>query len=187
MLEGKMNQSVELGPWIETYTRKRIYYWNITEDVISIQDIAHALALTCRFGGHSDFFYSVAQHSVLVSYICEKQHALYGLLHDAAETYLMDVPHSLKNLLAGYTQFEQNLMEVISKKFGLDVRLFAEVKKADNQLLATEARDVMGVPNAVERWGLPEKPLVDPIIPWSWESAEERFLRRFKQLTREQA
>jgi hypothetical protein len=61
-------------------------------DDIRIADIAHALSQQYRFAGHTRTFYSVAEHSVRVSLLCRPDDALWGLLHDASEAFLTDVP-----------------------------------------------------------------------------------------------
>lgn len=108
---------------ITTYTGKDINPWHLEVDQIDILDIAHALGNTCRYGGHCRSFYSVAQHSVLVSRACSPQFALWGLLHDASEAYLMDLPAPFKvggSLMANeYMLAEQRAMRVIAERFDL--------------------------------------------------------------------
>ena len=79
-----------------TYTGKEFYPLDPNPADIDIKDIAHALSNCCRFAGHIKSFYSVAQHSVIVSELCEPENALAGLLHDASEAYLSDIARPVK-------------------------------------------------------------------------------------------
>src|ERR1019366_6268112 len=80
---------------IRTYTGILFDFEEPEASPIRIEDIAHALSLLCRFAGHCKEFYSVAEHSVRVSYACPEEHALWGLMHDASEAYCVDVPRPL--------------------------------------------------------------------------------------------
>ena len=52
--------------WFQTKTGKLVDVQNPTPDIVDLEDIAHALSMTCRYAGHCREFYSVAEHSVLV-------------------------------------------------------------------------------------------------------------------------
>jgi hypothetical protein len=104
------------GNWIMTYTGKHFTPFDPKIEAIDILDIAHALSNICRFGGHCSEFYSVAEHSILVSVLCPPELKLAGLLHDAAEAYLGDIPTPLKSL--AFRGAEIKLMEVIYRKYG---------------------------------------------------------------------
>ena len=79
-----------------TYTGKHVHSLSPHPEEIDIDDVAHSLSQMCRFLGHTDGFYSVGQHSVLVSELVPAQDALWGLLHDASEAYLCDLPAPIK-------------------------------------------------------------------------------------------
>jgi len=168
--------------WIQTYSGRRFCPTNPNPDAIVIQDIAHALSMQCRFTGHTKKFYSVAQHSVLVSHICNEEDALWGLLHDASEAYLVDVPRPLKRSghFQAYLEFEARMQEAICKRFGLPYQEPASVKKADTKLLATEARDLMGPLHS--DWVQKVAPLPFTIEPWSQQKAKDMFMERFFEL-----
>lgn len=149
--------------WTQTYTGKRFDPLDPDPAMIDLADIAHALSNVCRFGGHSQHFYSVAQHSVFVAdYLFEiyddRKIALAGLLHDASEAYLGDIPRPLKYRpeFAAYREAEATLEAMIFERFGLKGP-YPEVKKADNAILADEAKWLMGNPGA--EWGLTEPAL----------------------------
>lgn len=152
---------------------------------INIEDIAHALSNVCRFTGHVREFYSVAQHSVLVSYVVPKEFALAGLMHDASEAYLADIASPVKPHLSSYYDIEEALMSVIAEKFGFDWPMHPEVRKADLILLATEKRDLLPAHEEDEKFwmfnGFP--PLATPIYPYEPKAAKVYFLNRFKELT----
>lgn len=169
-------------PWIQTYSGIRFTPTNPIEGAIVIQDIAHSLSLQCRFSGHCRDFYSVAQHSILVSYECEPGEELWGLLHDASEAYLVDIPKPLKasGKFDAYLDFEKNMMKVICSRFSLDVVEPPSVKKADYKLLCTEARDLLVEPRK-DGFDLSNS-LPYTIVPLSPKEAEKEFLKRFFEL-----
>lgn len=180
---GIVNGFDKEAAWIQTHSGRRFNPLNPYVDAIVIQDIAHALSMQCRFSGHCRFFYSVAQHSVLVSYICDSQDALWGLLHDASEAYLVDIPRPLKKSgkFDAYLDFEDNMMKAVCKRFGLPEKEPPSVKKADRVLLATEARDLMSPLHP--DWVQPVEPLPFLIEPWSHDKAKDMFMKRFFELT----
>lgn len=173
--------------WIQTYSGKKFFPANPKTEDIHIEDIAHALSMMCRFTGHCREFYSVAQHSVLVSMQCTDANQLYGLLHDASEAYITDVARPVKRMkeLEGYRMVEKNLQTVICKRFGLPEEEPEEVKIADTRLLVTEARDLMSPLHP--DWVHPAEPYdfkIEGVPPYM---AKRLFLERFNDLTKERS
>lgn len=166
------------GHWITTYTGKKLHYLEPQLDEIDIKDIAHALSLTCRFGGHCSEFYSVAEHCIRVAEIVPHKYNLQALLHDAGEAYLPDVPRPIKWDLPMYKEIENKIMDAILNKFNLDHVGKSEIKEADNILLATEARDLM---DNTKDWADLPTPLTEIIVPMRSGEAELFFLHRFKR------
>lgn len=163
-------------------------YFNFLEpagDTVDIETIAHALSHICRYTGHVREFYSVAQHSVLVSYLVGPEHALAGLLHDAAEAFIGDMAAPLKRLLPDYKAVEKRVEAVVLAKFGLPPDLPIEVKRADLIALATEQRDLMPKHSDVWEWEtLPGiRPMTMTIIPQRSGEARSWFMQRFAELT----
>lgn len=170
-------------PDILTVSGNYISFVEPADNAVLVEDIAHALANICRFAGHTREFYSVAQHSVLVSFIVPPADALAGLFHDAGEAYLGDVTRPLKQLLPDYCAIEARLQADIFQKLGLPAELPPSVKRADRILLATEQRDLMPPHN--DDWPLIAgiEPLADRIEPWTPWLARTMFLDRYRELT----
>ena len=171
-----------MRPDILTHSGKYFNFLQPTANTVDIVTIAHALSNICRYTGHVREFYSVAQHSVLVSYLVPSEHALAGLLHDAAEAFIGDVAAPLKRLLPDYKAIEARVEAVVLAKFGLPAELPTCVKLADLVALATEQRDLM--PEHDDEWesiaGLQPNALnIIPQNPWL---ARHRFLLRFSEL-----
>lgn len=173
--------------WIQTYTGRRVdvIAGLLSDDVdITIEDIAHALSMQCRFGGHCVEFYSVAQHSVHVAEVVsdwmnEPTLMLEALLHDAAEAYLLDLPRPIKHApaLAEYRALDKRVDQAVRARFGLPLTMSAEVKEADEIMLATEAQRLMKhKPNG---WELRAQPIPKPLSPWTPREAKTAFLTMF--------
>jgi uncharacterized protein len=179
------------GDWMQTFTGRRFYPLDPRPDEIDPADIAHALSLLCRYGGHVDRFYSVAEHCLLMSQAVAPEHALAALLHDATEAYVCDVPRPLKRQLARYREIEEQVWYAIAYRYRLDVDLPAEVKEADNRILLTERAALL---SRAEIWTLTAESLDGSIVPLQAlpvdvrgvapAEAERLYLDRLEELTR---
>jgi uncharacterized protein len=183
--DGKGLESLgkDQGSWIQTYSGRRFNPIEPDYRAIVLQDVAHALSRLCRFNGHSQHLYSVSQHSVLVSHICDRQDALWGLLHDASEAFISDLSAPIKHsgMVDSFIEVEKKLQQAICQRFSLTIEEPPSVKQADMKLLATEARDLLG--NLHPDWSLSVEPLPFNIIPWSPAKAKDEFIKRFFELT----
>lgn len=176
--------NIERGDWTQTYLGLQFFPQHPLPEDINIIDIAHGLSNICRFGGHVKKFYSVSQHCVLVSTICSPENALWGLLHDASEAYICDIPRPLKQMeeFKQYKLMEKKIQETICFRFDISKEEPADVKRADNILLATERRDLMNPVVSKAEWSFLPAPMKETIIPWSPEEAKSKFLDRFYTL-----
>src|ERR1035437_893655 len=110
-----------------------------TPEMISIEDIAHALAGLPRWGGHLNRHYSVAQHCVLAARMAKtKKDKRAALMHDSTEAFILDMPTPIKAKLSQYKKVEDNLMAVIFKRFNVPYPYSPKVKKIDRKLLQLE-------------------------------------------------
>jgi hypothetical protein len=175
-------------PFSRTFSNIQFrHMWPLPED-ICIEDIAHSLSRLCRFAGHViPSLYSVAEHSVRVSYACKPENALWGLLHDASEAYCNDIPRPFKRSpgMEVYRLYEAGVIKQVAKKFGLDPVEPPDVKQADMALLATEQRDIVPARTIESGEAIQDgiAPLEGVIEAWTQPEAERRFLMRFYELT----
>lgn len=170
--------------WMQTYTGRAYWPLNPRAEDVCIEDIAHSLAMQCRYNGHTLGFYSVAQHSVLVSQHCSPENQLWGLLHDAPETYVTDMIRPIKRHVVGYGEIEALTEKAIAEHFGLPLPIPDEVKLIDERILNDERDCLMAKPP--RPWNLRCEPIGIRIYSWPPEMAKARFLERFYWLTNDE-
>lgn len=179
------------GDWIQLISGEPFWPLDARPEEVRIDDIAWALSMQCRYAGHVRRRYSVGEHSVMVSRLVPVEHALWGLLHDASEAYLVDLPRPVKSVMPDYQAYENALMRVIAERFGLPWPEPAEVKRADTDMLWIERAQLLAKPR--RRWefpqgGEPTGPVAAMRLPcWSPYAAYRAFLARYRELTGESA
>jgi 5'-deoxynucleotidase YfbR-like HD superfamily hydrolase len=176
--------SDRIGTWIPLTSGARYWPEDPRPGDFNVYDISYGLSMICRFNGHTEHFYSVAQHSCYVHDITEPEYRLFALLHDASEAMLGDVITPVKRLIRDkYHPLEEKLMHAIAEQFGFVINEATEaiIKKSDRILLSTEVRDVSccGFING----DVGEKPM-DVLINdfWTPERARRQFMSRFNEL-----
>ncbi len=176
------------GPYIQTSSGRWVNPFDLDPSQLDAGDIARALANQCRFGGHCRVFYSVAQHSEIVTELVEQrggdaEDVFAALMHDATEAYLGDMPHPLKHrsaLGAAFRAAEDHLEQAIRERFRIMPGV-PEIKRVDRSLLATERRAF-----SAETWHWPELEGVEPLdmelTAWPPDEAARAFARRYAEL-----
>lgn len=148
-----------MSHYITTYKNIRFTPLAPRGEDIFIEDIAHALSLTCRAGGHLRQFFSVAQHCLNCAAEARarglpRRLELACLLHDAAECYLSDLIRPVKRTLPAYCAAEDALLGLIYERFGLG-RLTGEEQRAVEEIddaclycefLALKGEVIEGIP-----------------------------------------
>lgn len=174
------------GPFLETHSGIAFHLLAPRPSEVSIDDIAHALSLQCRYNGHTKSFYSVAEHCVHMAHHAlgqgaYAQDALDALMHDATECYIGDMVKPLKNLFPDFERLEARIYQVIAKKFALNPRVPKTVKWYDLGMLHVERAQAL---NPSENdWNLPEGPDMQVHIEgWGPAVAKRQFLNTFHAL-----
>lgn len=170
------------GGYISTFSGGIFHPLDPQPAEVRIEDIAHALSMLCRFTGHVSRFYSVAEHSVIVSRLVPERYALAGLLHDAAEAYLNDLSTPVKHdpRMKLYCEAEDRLRRVIFQHFGLQPELPAPVHAVDQLLVIAEARALFA---SAPVWTKDVPSLGgDQIVGFDPGDAEVIFLERLKEI-----
>ncbi|BBK30286.1 hypothetical protein EDC65_2268 [Stella humosa] len=173
--------------WIPTSSGRRFCLSEPCAADIEPEDIAHALAMICRWGGHVRDFYSVAEHSVLVATAVENRWPkrldlhLWALLHDAAEAYVGDVTAPLGRLLPDHAAVERAVFAAVAERFCLPPVLPAEVRVVDAAILIDEAQALLPAhdADALLPVGLP---IGCEIECWSPKCARTTWLAFFERL-----
>jgi 5'-deoxynucleotidase YfbR-like HD superfamily hydrolase len=140
---------------------------NPTPDMIMIEDIAHGLANNCRWNGHTQKFWSVAQHCCMMYDKAPEGFELTYLFHDAEEAYWGDMIKPLKNIIGEkhpeILQRMRDLRKLIYDKFNIP---YAGVftKEEDWNCLQWEFENIVKNNNAVF---------------WSQARAKKEWLKRY--------
>lgn len=177
---------IRKGNFMQTWSGRLYWPLDPRPEDIRIEDIAHSLAMQCRYGGHCRSYYSVAEHSVLVSRIVPTELALIGLLHDATEAYLSDVIRPLKRHLTNYKEIEEFNWRAIAERFDLPTMMPEAIHRADAALLHTEMLTLMKpLPDQTRaEWlmGDIQPPADVKIECWGWKQARMEFMCRYEEL-----
>lgn len=169
------------GDFMQTFTGRKFWPMDARANEVCIRDIAHSLSLQCRYAGHCRRFYSVAEHCVhIASWLVgvAPEAALFGLLHDASEAYLIDVPRPVKPFLSGYRDAEAKVMAAVCQRFGLPLEMPAAVHEADERIIADELVNLVRM-----QWHARHTDGLGVTLQyWSPEEAEAQFLDMFYAL-----
>ena len=177
---------------MSTYSVEKVDILNPDPLSINIEDIAHALSLQCRYNGHCNKFYSVAEHSILAARMFKARYGIkfecdfiYTLMHDAAEAYVGDLISPVKSELLPFIIIETRFLNTIKDRFGFSWMWYNKkrVKQVDRWMLATEMDQLFDDGVFCEDI-LSGDDLCGPDIKlkfWKPKKAEKEFLKAFRE------
>lgn len=176
--------------WIITHTGGHVDPFNAKPSDILLDDIAHALGNICRFTGHVQKFYSVAQHSVHVAERVRRHGvmpAMHALFHDAHEAYLNDLSAPVKRngAMYGYKTACNVLQMVIHEALGLPEpgeQTRDAIKEADLDLMLLEGEQLVG--HGTGEWGYGKPTFQRKLISLAPGKSTQFFLNYYYELRR---
>jgi hypothetical protein len=150
---------------LETYTGLYFDYSAPRPEDVCLEDIARALSMTCRFGGHVTRYFSVAEHAMNVAnhvfnVTGDPELALQALHHDSHEAYIGDLPTPLKRDIGDtYKELKETADSAIVEALDLPSYHFDDevLREADALALAYEASFVKKSRGLGEHWGRTEE------------------------------
>jgi hypothetical protein len=177
-------------PWMQTASGGKFHLSKSEPAEVDIKDIAEALAKISRFNGHTQNFYSIAQHSCLVMDVLPLAAKPYGLMQDAHKAFTGEMMRPVRAALAqeaGYDIWARVCLDVqkaVHESVGLTwpphPTLAKLVEEADRKILATERRDILADgPSWQMSLPAPDKQV---IRAWTWVESHHNFLERFRQV-----
>lgn len=170
--------------YVWSYKGNALFPKTPTVHDFDVVEMANATSKDCRFGGQIHEFYSVAEHSVIMSFLTENP--LEGLFHDCLGEYLMrDMPKPTKLMLPDYNEMEHILQVVGCKKYNINVIDDADIHTMDQRIVVNEANLLFPVkPDWLEYWPYSEVHGGTSLIKcWDHETARAMFLRRYVDIT----
>lgn len=174
--------------WISTYTGKKFYFKRPDPSAICVEDIAHVLSRICRYGGHSEQFLSVAEHSVKIAEAVyyefhDSELTVAALFHDSAETYTGDLVSPLKRILPSYKIVENRIMQAIASKFNFrwNKEFHDIIKIFDKQMFRREVLELRKI-ECFNKF-MEVQPLNTVLEFWEPSIAKQKFLKLYEQLT----
>ncbi len=159
---------------------------------VRMSDIMDGLSKICRYNGQVSRFYSVAEHSVLVSRIAElegdAEAMLPGLFHDAHEYVAGDYPSPHKRMVPGLREFEDTYEAVVRRALGMpdkDDPVWVRVMDFDSWILHRELHNLRSI---LPDWYDPqiERSVPEEVQPvgLEWREARAQFRQRVRDLGR---
>ena len=191
MDERRISLSSKDYTWMQTASNGELDFTADEWIVMPIGDIARALSNICRYNGHCSRYYSVAEHSVLISRMVPQDLALAALLHDASEAYVGDMPSGLKRFMGvNFKDLERKATLAVARGYGLTYEQLEspDIKAFDKRILIEEGAALMPPHAFWDQLGRDLEPTGAVIECWPPDKANAKFLERFAELSgRQQA
>lgn len=175
------DRTFTMPDYIRTFTGAKFHAMSPLPQEVDILDIAHGLAIAPRWGGHSKYRYPVLAHSLFVARMLPDHLKFQGLMHDASEAYLCDLPSPIKATMPQYRENETRLMDAIAARFGFDWPPHYLVKTADAVALYVERECMFDSDPGEDVPKMAEHPELNYNFTWNFKKWGEMPLDQIKK------